>query len=80
MGWTDSHLHGFSSDGGRFDRDAEIYLTDFDVEQGDEGVPERDVRLDELLQGPADELQLPGLRIGFAVSRRSGRRRVRARR
>jgi len=35
MGWTDSHLHGFSSGGVLYDRQAERYLTDFDVEEGE---------------------------------------------
>jgi hypothetical protein len=56
MGWTDNHLHGFSAGGGRFDRDAELYLTDFDISEGEEGVPEREVRLDEVLQDVGDRL------------------------
>jgi hypothetical protein len=56
MGWTDSHLHGFSSGGDRFDRGAELYLTDYDLEEGDVGVPEREVRLDEVVQEVGERL------------------------
>lgn len=56
MGWTDSHLHGFSSGGGLYDRDAERYLTDVDVEEGEVGTHERDVRLDQVLRDVGDRL------------------------
>ena len=50
FGWTDSHLHRFASGGTAFDVKAQLYLCPFDVEEGeDEGVPEQDVRLDEVL-------------------------------
>jgi hypothetical protein len=50
FGWTDSHLHRFASGGSAFDFKAQLYLCPFDVEEGeDEGVPEQDVRLDEIL-------------------------------
>jgi hypothetical protein len=51
MGWTDSHLHQF-----RMDDRTEPFLTDFAEEEGDEGVHERDVRLDQVLASPGDRL------------------------
>lgn len=54
--WTDSHLHRFSlgpDDWG----DGEKYLCPYDVEEGeDDGVPESDVRVDEVLAAPGDVL------------------------
>lgn len=57
FGWTDSHLHGFAA-GPEFRSDAaELYLCPFDEEEGeDEGVPEAQVRLDEVLAHPGDRL------------------------
>lgn len=52
MGWTDSHLHNFLASR---DRRVPVILTDFDVEEGDEGLIERDVRLDQVLQEVGDE-------------------------
>ncbi|GAB3460335.1 hypothetical protein GCM10027436_67670 [Actinophytocola sediminis] len=49
FGWTDSHLH-------RFSLGDENFLCPFDVEEGDEGVPENEVRLDEVLAEAGDEL------------------------
>jgi hypothetical protein len=57
MGWTDSHLHQFSLGDPQVHWPVERYLTAFDIEEGDEGVAEADVRLDELLQEPGDELR-----------------------
>jgi len=51
MGWTDSHLHQF-----RMDDRTEPFLTDFAEEEGDEGIHERDVRLDQVLASPGDRL------------------------
>lgn len=53
MGWTNSHLHRF-----RMDRDprSPYFLTQFDLEEGDEGVLEDDVRLDQVLTVEGDEL------------------------
>jgi hypothetical protein len=56
FGWTNSHLHQFSVGGKPHDRDAERFLTPFDVEEGDEGALESDVRLDELLVDVGDKL------------------------
>ena len=56
FGWTDSHLHRFSSGTSIYDRSAESYLMPFEVEEGEPGVPEREVRLDELLVDVGDRL------------------------
>lgn len=57
FGWTDSHLHRFSLGGDAFDREAELFLCPFDVEEGDEdGTPASEVRLDETLQEMGDVL------------------------
>jgi len=51
MGWTDSHLHQF-----RIDDLTDAFVTDFAEEEGDEGVHERDVRLDQVLVRTGDRL------------------------
>lgn len=56
FGWTDSHLHRFSAGANHYDRDAELYLSPFEVEEGEEGVPENQVSLDEVLADVDDEL------------------------
>jgi hypothetical protein len=56
FGWTDSHLHQFGSGPGHYDPATEHYLCPFQVEEGDPGVPEEDVRLDEVLAEPGDTL------------------------
>jgi hypothetical protein len=56
FGWTDSHLHRFSAGASYFDHDAEHYLCPFDVEEGEEGTPENEVRLDEVLVDVGDKL------------------------
>nr|WP_260152285.1 plasmid pRiA4b ORF-3 family protein [Hoyosella altamirensis] len=57
FGWQDRHLHRFSSGGGPFDSGGELYLCPFDADAGeDEGVPEEEVRLDEVLSEPGDVL------------------------
>ena len=50
MGWNDSHLHHF------YDGDdlTAYFLNGFDVEEGDEGRPEADVPLGEVLSEPGD--------------------------
>lgn len=54
FGWTDSHLHQFASDPDP--RQAEFYLCPFQVDEGDTGIPEEQVRLDEVLADPGDKL------------------------
>ncbi|MHA6618566.1 plasmid pRiA4b ORF-3 family protein [Pseudonocardia sp. DLS-67] len=56
FGWTDSHLHRFSAGANHYDRDAEFYLSPFEVEEGEDGTPESEVRLDEVLADVDDEL------------------------
>lgn len=46
MGWTDSHLHRFRTGA---DFRAPSFLTPFDIEEGDEGMLEDGVRLDQVL-------------------------------
>jgi hypothetical protein len=56
FGWTDSHLHQFGSGPGHYDPETEHYLCPFQVEEGDPGIPEEDVRIDEVLSEPGDKL------------------------
>ena len=56
IGWTNSHLHGFAVGDSWRDPFVERYLTAFDLSEGDEGVPEADVRLDEVLADVGDRL------------------------
>lgn len=53
MGWTDSHLHRFSTGD---DHRAPYFITGFDVEEGEEGVLEDDVRLDQVVADEGDRL------------------------
>lgn len=53
MGWTNSHLHQFRT--GR-DHRSPSFVTHFDLEEGDEGVLEDDVRMDQLVAAKGDEL------------------------
>lgn len=56
FGWTDSHLHRFASGPARYSTEAERYLCPSDVAEGDTGIPESTVRLDEVLAKPGDKL------------------------
>ena len=57
FGWTDSHLHGFAAGPTFYSKEAERYLCPFDEAEGDaEGVPEAQVRLDEVLAEERDSL------------------------
>jgi hypothetical protein len=53
MGWTDSHLHRFRT--GR-DHRSPYFVTHFDLDEGEEGLLEDDVRLDQLFAERQDEL------------------------
>lgn len=53
MGWTDSHLHRFRTSK---DWNAPEFLTQFDLDEGDEGMLEDDVRLDQILSAEGDRL------------------------
>lgn len=56
MGWTDSHLHRFelATPGGPWS--APYFLTEFDIDEGDEGTPEDQTRLDQVLRATGDTL------------------------
>lgn len=57
FGWLDYHLHRFASGGSVWDATSELYLCPFDVDEGEEeGIPEAEVRLDEVLADPGDTL------------------------
>lgn len=53
MGWSDSHLHRFRTGS---DHRSPYLVTSFDLEEGDEGTLEDDVRLDQLVAEKGDEL------------------------
>ena len=53
MGWSNSHLHRFRT--GR-DHRSPYFVTHFDVEEGDDGTLEDDVRLDQLVSQKGDAL------------------------
>jgi Plasmid pRiA4b ORF-3-like protein len=58
FGWTDSHLHRFALGGSPFDQNTELFLCPYDVEEGeDDGMPAKDVTLDETLSEPGDVLR-----------------------
>ncbi|TDO27492.1 pRiA4b ORF-3-like protein [Kribbella sp. VKM Ac-2527] len=56
FGWTDSHLHEFASGKDYYHVATEHYLCPYEVEEGRTGVPEGDVRLDEVLAESGDKL------------------------
>lgn len=56
FGWTDSHLHRFAPAQDPLGREFEGILMPFDIADGDAGVPETDLRLDQLLAVPGDTL------------------------
>jgi hypothetical protein len=56
FGWTDSHLHQFGSGPEHYGPETEHYLCPFQVEEGETGIPEEDVRLDEVLADAGDRL------------------------
>lgn len=53
MGWLDCHLHRFRTGG---DHRSPYFVTPFDVEEGDDGVLEDGVRLDQVLTQVGDRL------------------------
>jgi Plasmid pRiA4b ORF-3-like protein len=58
FGWMDSHLHRFALGGSPFDRNTELFLCPYDVDEGeDDGTPAKDVMLDQTLSEPGDVLQ-----------------------
>ncbi|HZC25434.1 MAG TPA: plasmid pRiA4b ORF-3 family protein, partial [Actinopolymorphaceae bacterium] len=57
FGWTDSHLHKFGCGGPHpFSDETEDYLSPWEIEDGGVGVPEGEVRLDEVLVDAGDKL------------------------
>lgn len=56
FGWTDSHLHQFGSGPTYYDRRTEYYLCAFQADEGEPGIPEEQVRLDEVLVNVGDIL------------------------
>ena len=54
--WSGTHLHKFSSGSSAYSQDAEDYLCPYQVEEGEFGIPEEDVRLDEVLVDVKDRL------------------------
>lgn len=53
MGWYNSHLHRFRTG---HDHRSPHFVTDFDLDEGEEGTLEDDVRLDQLVAKKGDEL------------------------
>lgn len=53
FGWTNSHLHAFRPSK---DPQADAFATEVELEEGEEGVPEADVRLDQLIAEVGDQL------------------------
>jgi hypothetical protein len=56
FGWTDSHLHQFGSGPDLYSPETELYLCPFQVDEGETGIPEEQVRLDEVLAKAGDKL------------------------
>ena len=56
MGWTDSHLHHFQIGPAARDWHVDPFLTRFDLDEGDEGITEDTVRLDQVITHPGDRL------------------------
>ena len=54
MGWTDSHLHRFWPG---TSPEEDHFVTSYDVEEGDEGTPEAEARLDQVLREPGDRIR-----------------------
>lgn len=56
FGWLDYHLHRFGSGPDYTSRETEYYLCPFEVDEGEVGIPEEKVRLDEVLSDIGDRL------------------------
>ncbi|MDE3719941.1 plasmid pRiA4b ORF-3 family protein [Nocardiopsis sp. N85] len=57
FGWDDGHLHKFGRGGKRFyDRNTAHFLSPYDVDEGQRGLAEQQVRLDEVLEHEGDRL------------------------
>ncbi|MDN6556226.1 MAG: plasmid pRiA4b ORF-3 family protein, partial [Acidipropionibacterium acidipropionici] len=53
MGWQNCHLHRFSAGASRW---APYFRTEFDLSEGDDGIPEGEVRLDQVVAKKGDAL------------------------
>ncbi|MGK0720760.1 plasmid pRiA4b ORF-3 family protein [Leucobacter sp. W1478] len=53
MGWFDCHLHRFRTSN---DRNPPGFITQFDLDEGDDGILEDDVRLDQVVAAQGDKL------------------------
>jgi hypothetical protein len=53
MGWSDIHLHRFRTGS---DHRSPYFVTHFDLEEGEDGTLEDEVRLDQLIAEKGDEL------------------------
>ncbi|WP_170134319.1 plasmid pRiA4b ORF-3 family protein [Murinocardiopsis flavida] len=56
FGWQDYHLHRFASGPLYYSDDTEYYLAPFEAAEGETGIPEEQVRLDEVLAEAGDRL------------------------
>lgn len=56
FGWEDYHLHRFWPGAGDQVWRGPYFLTTFDLDEGEEGILETDVRLDQVLRSPGDRL------------------------
>ena len=56
FGWTECYLHQFGSRPRHHGPETEYYLCPYQVEEGEPGVPEEEVRLDEVIADPGDTL------------------------
>lgn len=48
FGWTDRQLHRFGCGPAYYSDDTEYYVIDFEVDDGESGLPEQQVRLNEV--------------------------------
>ncbi len=55
FGWTDTHLHRFGGPGVRA-WDRPYFITEADASEGEDGTPEYEARLDQVLRAPGDRL------------------------
>ncbi len=56
MGWTDSHLHHFVMGPTTKDLRRQHFLAPYDIDEGEEGIAEEDVRLDQVIAEPGHRL------------------------
>ena len=54
--WKDSHLHRFGCGPKYYSDDTEYYLMEYEVDEGETGIPEQQVRLDGVLVEVGDRL------------------------